>query len=101
MKKKLALTLVIAVGQSSAWATELNLSVKSGGSSEIVVLAGQVVPFEITAVLSDTDNGGLAAFSFDIEFDGGDVPPVAHHANVATFVARHHPSGVGTLACTC
>ena len=43
MKTTLALTLVIAVGQSSAWATELNLSVTSDGSTPIDVFAGQVV----------------------------------------------------------
>jgi hypothetical protein len=54
-----------------ALATNLNLSVQSGGSNTVTVLPGTIVPYGVVGVLSDAASDGLAAFSIDLSFTGG------------------------------
>lgn len=54
--------------------TLLNLTIESGGSNAITVLPGAEVCYEITGVLSDDANQGLALFALTLVFDGGDLP---------------------------
>jgi len=54
-----------------ALATNLNLSLQSGGSNVVTVLPGANVPYSVMGVLSDAASDGLAAFSIDVSFTGG------------------------------
>ncbi len=57
---------------STAMATDLNVSVTSGGSNAITVdPCGGTVDYEVSGVLSDSDNLGMAGFVFGLEFSGG------------------------------
>ena len=67
----------IVVGASSTWAANLNVSVTSGGDESINVAAGALVNYEVTGVLTDDLNEGLAVVFFDLSFDGGPLSPGA------------------------
>jgi len=54
--------------------TLLHLSVESSGSDAITVAPGADVYYEITGVLGDDANQGLALFGLTLVFDGGDLP---------------------------
>ncbi len=54
--------------------TLLNLTIESRGSDAITVLPGAEVGYEITGVLTDDANQGLALFALTLVFDGGDLP---------------------------
>jgi len=74
---RLLVVLMLATLSPAALGAELNLAVSSDGASTVIVDPGATVPFEVTAVLSDTDNEGLSYFIFDLSFDGGPLSPVA------------------------
>jgi hypothetical protein len=63
--------MVLALGGSLALATDLNVTLKSGGSSSIQVPAGSVVNYEVVGELSDNLNEGLALVLVDLSFTGG------------------------------
>jgi hypothetical protein len=69
-----ALVLLVA---GPARATNLNLTVQSGGGSMVVVPPGATVFYQVVGVLSDGASDGLAGFSFDLEFTGGALLPAA------------------------
>jgi hypothetical protein len=70
-------SLWIVIGLASlapiAAATDLNLSVESGGTNAIVVAPGDSVNWSVVGALSDGANEGLAFFVFDVSFDGGSL----------------------------
>ena len=80
MSKSLILRpLACAVGlflaaAAPALATNLNLSLQSGGSNTVTVLPGANVNYAVVGELSDAASDGLAAFSVDLSFTGGALP---------------------------
>lgn len=70
MKTHLILLGMLA-GVTTTLAADLNVSVTSSGASSINVTPGSPVSYEVTAVLSDTNNEGLGAVLFDLSFTGG------------------------------
>lgn len=60
-----------------ALATNLHVSVTSGGLNTIVVLPGTNVSYSVMAALSDAASDGLAAFSLDLAFSGGPLAQAA------------------------
>ncbi|MDO8632308.1 MAG: hypothetical protein Q7R41_17635 [Phycisphaerales bacterium] len=71
MKRFIALALAIGFGGVSAWASDLNVSVKSGGLNAVTVAPNAVVNFQVEGILSDDLNEGLALVGFDLHFTGG------------------------------
>lgn len=65
---------------SASATTALNVSVRAGGASELVVPPGGIVPYEVVGLLSDDRNEGLALVGFDLIFNGGPLP----HADIPT-----------------
>ncbi len=61
----------------AAWATNLNVSVTSGGLNTVTVDTSSPVNYEITGVLSDGLNEGLALFLLDVSFSGGPLSPAS------------------------
>jgi len=61
---------------SIASAADLNVRVTSGGSSAVTsVPCGTALPYEVSGLLSDSEDLGLAGFGFDLEFSGGALGP--------------------------
>jgi CxxC motif-containing protein (DUF1111 family) len=56
---------------SAAGATDLNLSIRSGGANVIDVAPGAIVSYAVIGTLSDDASLGLAMFSFDLAYSGG------------------------------
>lgn len=75
--RRLAGVLAIAtLACSTALAAEFNLSITSGGSDTVTAVpCGAAVTYEVRGVLSEDNNLGLAAFSFDLKFTGGPLEP--------------------------
>ena len=71
MKRFIALALAIGFGGASAWASNLDVSVKSGGLNAVTVAPNTVVNFQVEGILSDDLNEGLALVGFDLHFTGG------------------------------
>ena len=72
MKRFVVLALAIGFGGASAWASDLNISVESGGSNVVNnVSPNAVVNFQVEGVLSDDVNEGLALVGLDFHFTGG------------------------------
>jgi len=81
-------------------ASDVNLTISSGGSSAVNALPGAVLTYEVSAELSDANNEGLALLCFDLEFDGGplnqaDVASGATQLNFATPLGLCNPTGYG------
>lgn len=98
--KPLTLLAVGALCASSAIASDLDLSVESGGSNSIVVGPGDTVNYSVVGELSDANSLGLALFVFDASFDGGDLaagstPIAAPISNFATPLGLNNPAGFG------
>jgi len=72
---------VIFGAAGSAFATNLNVSVRSGGSSSVTVPPGATVSWAVVGELSDNLNAGLALFSVDLGFSGG---PLTQGLNAAS-----------------
>ena len=66
---------------ASAYATNLNVRVQSGGSSSVTVPPGATVSWAVVGELSDNLNAGLALFSVDLGFSGG---PLTQALNAAS-----------------
>ena len=97
-------SLWIAIGLAAlapiAAATDLNLSVESGGTNGIVVAPGDSVNWSVVGGLSDGANEGLAFFVFDVSFDGGsltqaDAPTFAPMTSFDTPLGLANPAGFG------
>jgi len=68
------LSIFVAAALSApGLASDLNLSITSGGSASVAVAPGASVVYDVTGELSDAANEGLALFAFDLSFDGGDL----------------------------
>lgn len=97
---KLTLSLAAALISPIAFASDLNVSIKSGGQSTVVVHPGASVNYTITGELSDANNEGLAYYLFDLEFEGGALTPAATPNsspmnNFASPLGLNNPSGFG------
>ena len=89
--------LMVAAGfflaAAPALATNLNLSVQSGGSNTVTVLPGANVNYAVVGELSDPASDGLAAFSLDLSFTGGALP-VADAPSAPPMVSFNRPAGL-------
>ncbi len=74
MKRFVVCSLAVGLCSASAWASNLNVSVKSGGSNAVTVAPNTVVNFQVEGTLSDALNEGLALVGFDLTFTGGALP---------------------------
>jgi hypothetical protein len=63
---------------ASAFATNLNVRVQSGGSSAVTVAPGATVNWSVVGELSDNLNAGLALFSVDLGWSGGPLTQAAN-----------------------
>jgi hypothetical protein len=74
MKRFLTVSLAAGLLASTASAaTQLNVRVVSGGSSDIIVSTGQVVDYQVLGQLQNDTNQGLALFAFTLSYDCGDL----------------------------
>lgn len=75
MKRLLSAVLATGLVAASVQASDLNVSVQraSDGASSISVSPGEVVNYQVTGMLSDDLNEGLALVGFNLVFDGGDL----------------------------
>ena len=81
-------------------ASDLNLSIESGGQNSITVSPGQVVSYDLVGELSDSLNEGLALFVVDLSMPGATLTPMATPTagNMAGFAAPlgvNNPAGYG------
>ncbi len=76
MRTAVVLLATLASSLATAQAAELNIAITSNGQDTIVVEPGATVDYEVTGVLTDTDNEGLSFFIFDLAFDGGPLNAV-------------------------
>jgi hypothetical protein len=76
-----------------ALATNLHLSVQSGGSNTVAVLPGATVNYAVIGQLSDGASDGLAAFSLNLTFSGGALAPAAA-PSTAPMTAFDRPAGL-------
>lgn len=89
-----------ALCASAAVASDLDLSVESGGSNSIVVGPGDTVSWSVVGELDDANSQGLALFLFDVSFDGGDLtaaaaPVAAPMTHFAAPLGLNNPAGFG------
>jgi hypothetical protein len=76
-----------------ALATDLNLSVQSGGSNTVTVLPGALVPYSVVGELNDAASDGLAAVSLDLSFTGGPLP-AADEPTTQPMLSFDRPAGL-------
>ena len=81
MKKLSILCLAIA---APVWASDLNVSVESGGLNEITVAPGAIVNYEVHGLLSDNNSEGLGLVGFSLNFIGGDLAQANSPTGVAS-----------------
>jgi len=99
--KNQAITLLTgALLSSSLLASDLDVSMTSTGASSVQVAPGATVDYTITGELSDGLNEGLAFFTFDVTFDGGDLaqadaPTSNPMLNFVSPVGFSNPAGWG------
>jgi hypothetical protein len=99
MKNTIITAAFLALGLPAV-ATDLELTVHSGGTAQVTVSPGETVDYTITGVLSDTYNQGLAMFAFDLTFDGGALAQATHPGstemlNFASPLGINNPAGYG------
>jgi hypothetical protein len=87
-----ALALVLGAAAPSL-ATNLNLTVQSGGLTTVTVLPGANVTYDVVGVLSDAASDGLAGFSFDLTFTGGALPK-ASEPSTSPMTSFDKPAGL-------
>ncbi|MFO0985234.1 MAG: hypothetical protein U1E76_26480 [Planctomycetota bacterium] len=83
-----------------ALASNLNLSVQSGGVNAITVKPGAAVSYAVVGVLDDAENEGLAMFAFDLKLDAhaikrADPPATQPMLNFAIPLGINNPHGFG------
>lgn len=99
--KRLGLSIVVTlVAAASASATDLNLSVRSGGQGAIVVTPGATITYQVVGELTDSLSDGLAMFSFDLAYSAGAMTPAAVPASTplnhfAPPLGLSNPAGFG------
>lgn len=81
-------------------ASDLDLSVESGGANVVQVAPGAAVSYDVVGELSDALNEGLAGFRLDLEFSGGalsaaDAPSGAPMDHFAKPLGLDNPAGFG------
>jgi len=94
MKKSVVAAFAVFGLATAAFASNLNVSVRSNGVNEIHVGSGAVVPYEVFGVLSDSQNEGLALFGFDLTADCGISLPRANVPNTAPMNNFVTPLGI-------
>jgi hypothetical protein len=99
--KRLAGALILVVGTAApSLATNLNLTIQSGGLTTVTVLPGALVPYNVVGVLNDAASDGLAGVSFDLTFTGGpllkaDEPTTAPMTSFDMPAGLTNPAGFG------
>ena len=98
--RPLTLALVAALLSPVAFASDLNLDITSGGQHIVTVAPGAAVPWSVSGELSDTNNQGLALFTFDMHFSGGALAPATTPGsmpmvNFAQPLGFSNPAGYG------
>gem|GEM_PF-2241093 len=76
----------------------LTAQLLSGGTNVVNAVSGQSIIFEVRGVLDNNYNEGLAGFTFDLAFDGGDLSPVTVPGGMQNFAAPigyNNPAGFG------
>jgi len=71
MLRKSVLFTAALFSPAVATATDLDVTVQSGGSSTIQVFPGETVNYDVVGELTDALNEGLALALLDLSFDGG------------------------------
>jgi len=92
--------LFLALVAPVALASDLNLTVKSGGQNIVTVAPGTAVSWSVTGELSDGNNQGLGMFTFDMAFSGGplsaaNAPGTQPMLNFAMPLGVTNPAGFG------
>ena len=87
-----AATLILAAALP-AGATNLNLTIQSGGQSTVTVPPGTNVPYNVVGVLSDAASDGLAGFSVDLSFTGGALTQASEPSG-APMLSFDKPAGL-------
>lgn len=77
----------------AGFASDLALSVRSGGQASVTVGPGANVPYQVVGELSDNLNLGLAMFAFDLGFSGGALAP-ADPPSTSPMVSFDKPTGL-------
>lgn len=100
MSQLMRLSLALAACAPVAAASDLNLSIESGGSNTVTVPPCSTVNYSVVGELSDNLNEGLALFVFNLAFNGGDLTPAnapnsAPMLNFATPLGINNPQGFG------
>ncbi len=86
--------LILTVAQSRVAATSLDINLTSDGNSTVTVIpCGGAVDYEITGVLSDTSNEGLAGFLLELTLTGGALAP-ADAPTSGPIVNFDRPAGI-------
>ena len=83
----------VLLAAAPAAATNLNLTIQSGGQSTVTVPPGANVPYNIVGVLSDAATDGLAGFSLDLTFTGGPLA-MADEPSSAPMLSFDKPAGL-------
>src|SRR6186997_1703945 len=91
---------LILLAAAPAAATNLNLTIQSGGQGTVTVTPGANVPYNVMGVLSDAASDGLAGFSVDLSFTGGPLaqaaePSTAPMTSFAKPAGLTNPAGFG------
>lgn len=97
--KRLFLSAAL-LSHAVAGATDVDLSVESGGNNSVVATPGSTVNYQVVGVLSDNLNEGIASVLFDVAFDGGSLSKGAEPAalpmtNFARPAGMTNPVGFG------
>lgn len=87
-----AFALVLGAA-APALATNLNLTIQSGGLTTVTVLPGALVNYNVVGVLNDAASDGLAGVSFDLTFTGGPLPQAAE-PTTAPMTSFAKPAGL-------
>lgn len=99
MNRLTSLLTVCALG-ATASASDLNLSIESGGQNAVTVSPGEIVTYNVVGELSDSLNEGLALFSIDLSMPGvtltaAGAPTTTNMQNFDTPLGLSNPAGFG------
>jgi len=102
MKYFTSIFTAVLVTPALGLASDLNLSVESGGMNAITVLPGETINWDVVGELSDAANEGLAMFVVDICYDGGTLSQgVTPTTNPMMNFNLSNPSGYGGTPDVC
>ncbi|MDF1800455.1 MAG: hypothetical protein P1V81_14860 [Planctomycetota bacterium] len=92
--------LAAGVLPAIATASDLDLSIESGGQNSLTVSPGQLVAYDVVGELTDSLNEGLALFSIDLKMPGVTLTPLAAPTsaamqNFASPLGLNNPAGFG------